>query len=121
LTAADFEVGGDVGQLVAIEEPQVDHRGHRSEVGENRALVDAVSAPRAREHEHRHLPDEAGENRPLCGREHDLGMESVPPVSLLGRAPRGEKVGVGQGCFEGRRPGLRGRRRACASNGTGRG
>ena len=116
LSAADLEMGGDVGQGVAVEEPEVDRRGGRGEVGEDRALVHTVAAPGASEHQHRHLPHEAGKNLLVCWRERHLLVKCLPTATLIRVGMPLEKRGIGERGREGCGPGFRRGRRSRASD-----
>jgi hypothetical protein len=108
----DLEVGGDRRQGITIEEPQVDGRSGCGEVGEDRALVDAVAAPGAGQHEHGHAADEAAEQGPLGGGQRDPPMKRLPPLPLVGSGMTVEEALIGQRHGEGSRPSLGGGRRA---------
>lgn len=101
LSAAGRKFVGQVGVLIAIEESQVDRAVCRGdEVVEDRALVDAVSAPRSGNDEHFHVSDKAGQDIALSGRQVDLFMNGSPTLLLIFGAVFGQEVGVAQAAFE---------------------
>jgi len=87
--------------LISIEESQVDRAVCRGdEVVEDRALVDAVSAPRSGNDEHFHFSDKARQDVSLSGRQVDLFVNGGPALSLIFVAVFGQEVGVAQAAFE---------------------
>jgi len=69
-------------------------------VVEDRALVDAVSAPRAGDNQDLHLSNEAGQYRELSGRQVDLFVNGGPTLLVVIGAVCREEVGVAQSVFE---------------------
>jgi hypothetical protein len=96
VAAVDRQGVADVGPRVAVEEAEVDRRRGPREVVEDRALVDAVAAPRPGQAEHRHPPREAAEQARCSAGQAEPRMHRVPPRPLRGRRVRSRNDGVGQ-------------------------
>ncbi len=87
--------------LIPVEESQVDGSVRcGDEVVEDRALVDAVSAPGSGDDEHFHFSDKARQDIQLSGRQVDLLVYGGPTLLLIFGAVSGEEVGVAEAAFE---------------------
>ena len=87
--------------LITVEESQVDRIVRRGdEVVEDRALVDAVSAPGSGDDKHFHFSDKARQDFQLSRRQVDLFMNDGPTLLLIFGAVFGEEVGIAEAAFE---------------------
>ena len=87
--------------LVPVKESQVDGSvGRSDEVVEDRALINAVSAPRASDDKNFHLSDKAAQHVTLSGRQVDLFVDCGPALFLVVGTVGGEEVRVVQSVFE---------------------
>ena len=101
LSATGRKCVGQVRVLIPVEESQVDRIVRRGdEVVEDRALVDAVSAPGSGDDEHFHFSDKARQDLQLNVRQVDLFVNGGPTLLLIFGTVFGEKFGVAEAAFE---------------------
>src|SRR5688572_12012087 len=85
---------------VAVEVANVEGRRRLGEALEDRALIDAVAAPGARQAKQLHLPFEARQQLVLCGGEPDRLVDAGPAAAVLVRPVPRKKVVVLQALFK---------------------
>ena len=81
--AADRQQRLHVGVRISIQVANVESRGGRRKVLEDRTLVDAVAAPDTRQHQHLDVPLEVRQQLSLGIRQFDAAMKSRPPLLLV--------------------------------------
>lgn len=95
LARVDGDRCTQLGDEVAVDEAERDGGRSLSEVVEDGALGDAITAPGAVEDQDGHAAAEGSEEFALRGGERDARVHSIPALALGVRCFQGEHVGIG--------------------------